>query len=332
MNILFVCKASVDIGFGHLIRSRTLAIALSNTYNDVNIDFNLVGNSTFSELLRNVPFPINIVQSENEIILQKDCNVVILDMLEAEKEFLQKVKKKSKILVSLSPVFNNFPFIDILFNRTKYLGKTEVPKFVYAGLEYSIVQENCKKISTASYERNLQLEYFPIAISMGGGDAANRTLQCLKELKKCKVPATFWVLLGEGYQHSYDELVAEIKRDTVHEVLLVKTNKNMWHILSNCLLLTILGGVTAYEAAYAGIPTLIYNDKPDREFLVKELVENNVAFDFSDWRKITKKIEELYSQKKELLMMHIMSKDIIVNKAHMMIYEKLKEHLTDIID
>src|SRR5690606_13803362 len=101
----------------------------------------------------------------------------------------------------------------------------------FASLDYAIIQENCKNIRTSAYEDNLELQHFPIAISMGGGDAANKTLSVLRSLKKCPVPATFWVMLGEGYKHSFDKLVNEIISDSKHEIILARANKSMWQIL-----------------------------------------------------------------------------------------------------
>jgi spore coat polysaccharide biosynthesis predicted glycosyltransferase SpsG len=294
----------------------------------VNIRFCAIGSQNLVQLLRGVKYEYEVYVDESDLTLQNKYDVAVLDMLETSDELLLQLKLHTKLLVSLSPVYNKFPEIDILFHRTKYFATSKgEPKNIYSGFEYAIIQEHCKKISTSRYENNLQLEYFPVAISMGGGDAANLTLQCLKELKKCKVPATFWVLLGEGYKYSYDELVDEIRRDSLHEILLVKTNQSMWHILQNCLMMIIPGGVTAYEAAYAGIPTIIYEKNPNNNFLLKELSENNVSFIYDNWQNTREKLEYLYQRKKELLLMHINSKELFGNVAHKLIYEKLCYHL-----
>lgn len=328
MKLIFICKASTETGFGHLIRARSLANSLSSYRNDVVIQFVLIGESNLVQLLHNVSYPVQIVNDENEINIRESYDAAILDMLATTVEFLSTLKKHTKLIASLSPVFNHFSHVDVLFHRTRYLKlKDDKPKQIYSGIEYTIIQDNCRKIGTGQYDKNLQLENFPVAISMGGGDAANLTLECLNELKKCKVPATFWVLLGEGYKFSYDELVAEIRNDSFHEILLVKTNKSMWQVLENCLLMIIPGGITAYEAAYAGIPTLVLNKTVESDFLVRELSENQVSFGFENWSQIREKVEELYHKRKELLLMHIHSKDLINGKAYEKIFQKLQEHL-----
>lgn len=331
MRLVFICKASTDIGFGHLIRSRSLAKSLCTFRADIEIRFFAIGDKSLEPLLKKSPYSVEIVKSEQELVFNEKCDVVFLDMLKTSDRFILKLKASSRLLVSLSPVFDHFGDIDILFHRTKFFHtQNQSPRHIYAGLEYTIIQEHCQKISTGQYERKLKYEYFPVAISMGGGDAANLTLECLKELKKCKVPATFWVLLGEGYKFSYDDLVKEIKEDSTHEILLVKTNQSMWHILENCILMIIPGGVTAYEAAYAGMPTIIYNRNAESSFLMKELNEKKVALNFKSWVSIRKKIEDLYHKKKDLMLMHIHSRDLIQGNAHEKIWEKLSIHLEQI--
>lgn len=332
MKLIFICKASTEIGFGHLIRSRSLANSLSLHKPDVSITFFAIGDISLKQLLNNTSYPVHIIKSEQDLVFTGNCDVAVLDMLTIGDKALNEIRSGSKLLVSLSPVFNHFTAIDILFHRTKYFHSQQEchPKNIYSGLEYTIIQEHCQKISTAQYERKLQHEYFPVAISMGGGDAANLTLDCLKELKKCNVPATFWVLLGEGYKFSYDELVKEIRKDSNHEILLIKTNQSMWHILENCILMIIPGGVTAYEAAFAGMPTIIYNKNASSSFLMKELHEEKVAMNYRTWPAIRKKIESLYSKKKDLLLMHIRSKNLIEGKAYEKIYDKLSFHLDQI--
>ena len=36
--------------------------------------------------------------------------------------------------------------------------------------------------------------------------------------------------------------------------ILAKTNRSMWRVLGNCSLAILAGGVTSYEAAFAGCP------------------------------------------------------------------------------
>ena len=240
MKILFLSKASTKIGFGHLIRSKTLANGFAEINKDLEIDFITVGDDSVQKMLVSSPFFVKVFSTENEIQITKNYDLVFFDMMEISDKKFNEIKKRSKLLISLSPIFNKQPEVDVLFHRTKYIDDVDLPEKVYAGLNFSIIQKDCKKIGAGLYEDNLNSSSFPVAISMGGGDAPNKTLRVLKSLKKCKVPATFWVMLGEGYQYSYDDLVNETKTDTNHEIILSNTNKSMWQILKNCLTLLLI--------------------------------------------------------------------------------------------
>jgi spore coat polysaccharide biosynthesis predicted glycosyltransferase SpsG len=326
--MLFLCKASTRIGLGHLVRSRTLAMGLKSLNFDSEIDFILIGDKDFDKLFLSADIKPVIIDSEKKLDLKMNYDVIFFDMMHLSSRVFNLTKKKAKLTVSLSPIFNHLKEVDILFNRTKYIDENNLPNNVYADLEYSIIQNDCKKISAGTFEENLKLSTFSIAISMGGGDAANRTFKLLKTLKKCKVPATFWVLLGEGYKHSYDKLINEIKSDTIHEIILVNTNKNMWQILRNCILFILPGGITSYESVYAGLPSINFLEDESNYFLIQELVESGVCsycgvFNEKNMLNLNKKIEALYCDRSQLMEMHIKSKNLIKENSFLKIHDIL---------
>ena len=141
-------------------------------------------------------------------------------------------------------------------------------------------------------------------------------------------------MLGEGYKHSYDQLISEIKKDSDHEIILAKANKSMWQILKNCILAILPGGITTYEAAYAGLPTLNLLENEKSYFLIKELEEKKVCLyngkiNPENIEKVNDTIEHLYHNRKELLMMHINSKQLIPNMSASNIYNKCVEILKE---
>ncbi len=318
MKILFLCKASSKIGLGHLIRSRSLATQILQQAPNIQLEFKVIGEPLVKRLLFDVAFNYEIYANEESCVIEGRYTVCFFDMIKASNSFFETASSQADLTVSLSPVFDKMSRVDILINRTRYhnLKEDDLPKHIFASLDYAIIQENCKNIRTSAYEDNLELQHFPIAISMGGGDAANKTLSVLRSLKKCPVPATFWVMLGEGYKHSFDKLVNEIISDSKHEIILARANKSMWQILKNCILAILPGGITTYEAAYAGLPTLnIFNNESNR-FLIRELEEAGVCLyhgidSEENLINLNKTIESLYHNRKQLMEMHLNTKGLI---------------------
>ncbi len=330
MKVLFLCKASTETGLGHLIRSRSLAIKFHQNLRHVG-EVKFIGIGTrkiIGRLLGQSTFETDIVDNEQQIQLEKLYDIIFFDMLTIEEKAVNYLKQYGKFLVSISPIFNCMKEMDLLFHRSKHINLSEgnVPKKILASLKYAVIQENCSRISTARYEENLENQNFPIAISMGGGDAANKTLTLLKSLKNCKIPATFWVMLGEGYQYSYDSLINEIGKDSQHEIILAKTNKSMWEILKNCVFAILPGGITTYEAAYAGLPTINFSENPGKEFIIRELLEEQVCLLAGDLtsenlNNLNDQLKTLYNDRVELMKMHLNSKKVLDGKGADRIFE-----------
>jgi len=330
MTITVCCKASTRIGLGHLIRSSSFVNQILAVRNDIVFRYILIGDPAFKKLITTSGLHVSCYTSEHDVTVELS-DIVIFDMMSIETELLEKFKRSTKKTVIFSPLFNHFEQMDYYFGRTKYLDfeQSAYPNMtIYAGLEYAIIQENCRPISAGTFEDNLNASHFPIAVIMGGGDATNKTLNVLKALKKCRVPATFWVMVGEGYKHSIDELVDEIRKDTTHEIILAKTNKSMWRILNNCVLCILPGGITTFEAVYAGLPTINFFDHDSQRFLLTELVEHGAAYDFGVYShdtlsRVSDFIEEMYVNRKQLLKIHVNTKTLIDNQGSQRILNKL---------
>lgn len=334
MKILFIFKGSTEIGLGHVIRSTTLARNVIKTNPSYDVKLALLGDGSLKKIFFDIDYESYLLKDDLSCPPQDSWDVVFIDMIDISLEMFSFLRKNSRLIVSLSPVFNRMNDVDILFTRTSYHGIDESASKVkiYAGLEYSIISDACLKIGAGTYEEILGKPTLSVAVSMGGGDAANKTLGILQEIKKCRVPTTFWVMLGEGYQFSYDHLVGEIARDTHHEIILARTNRSMWQILKNCALVILPGGITTYEAAYAGLPSVNLFSNFDQVYLVKELEEKGVCLSLGVLSepyngKINNTIESLYHNKKNLMQMHINSKDLIDGKASERILEKCRIYI-----
>ncbi len=319
---------------GHLIRSRTFAQAIVKERADLEIEYIAIGDNLVSSLLQNLAVPVSYYSTEKEVKISGNYDLAFFDTIHLNDDLFLKIKESSALCISLSPIFDHMPKVDILFNRTRYI----LPEYEalsihkYLGLEYTLIQSNCTKINPLLYQANLDRVNFPIALSMGGGDAPNKTLRFLKSLKKCKIPATFWVMLGEGYGHSYDELIQEIKKDSTHEIILAKTNQSMWHILSNCVLAILPGGITSYEAIYAGLPTINIVDNPMSYFLLQEPEERKACFyggilNDETLDKLNTTIESLYEDRSQLLSIHQAAQNLIDDRAGIRILKICQTHL-----
>lgn len=278
MNITLVCKGGVNTGLGHLHRTISF-IEDAKQFADFTIIAILDrGLEILFKDIANVNFIYNEVDLEKTVLgISNNAEHCIIDCVELDTHNQQFLRSRFRKIISLSPVFNNYEIVDVLFTR---FTEHNYPKNVqvFSGLQYSIFNTHCRQILNDEYERALGEKPLTIAISMGGVDAPNKSLKILEVLAQLKIDLTIWVLLGEGYSHSYQSLVDAIGKDSNHEIVLAKTNRSMWKILSNCSLAIFAGGLTTFEAIYAGLPTInIFEKEIHQSIISKEIIEKQVS-------------------------------------------------------
>jgi spore coat polysaccharide biosynthesis predicted glycosyltransferase SpsG len=276
---LFICRGSVRDGLGHVIRSRRVATALKNL---AIIKMVVIGDDSVENLLINQDLDYAITPYEQRALnhfRHFAPDVVVFDLMKFEESHFEAIRSACQT-VSLSPIFNCLACVDLMFHRTRIRGKDwpadSSGPVIRCGLEFAIISDHCQKIAEEMYCSNLEHETLSVAISMGGGDAANKTLAILSKVKDVPDKVLFWALLGEGYAHSYQDLVHCI-RGSKHEIILAKTNDSMWRILNTCSLAILAGGTTTYEAVYAGLPSVNTLETEEHYFLVQELVERGAC-------------------------------------------------------
>jgi spore coat polysaccharide biosynthesis predicted glycosyltransferase SpsG len=315
-RLLLACRASATDGLGHLIRTRALAERIPAS---VDAELVVIGDALAAPLLEGLGVPAAIVDQDDALLEHAAAmqpEAVVLDMMSLDAAVFSRLADRA-LTVSLSPVFDHLDAVDLAFNRTRYeaAGLATAPNRRY-GLEYAIVRSNVDRIDTGLFRRQLARERLAVAVSMGGADAPNRTLRVLEGLRSLPAPATFWVLLGEGYGHSYHELVDAVRLDRRHEVILAKTNQSMWTILGNCSLAILAGGVTTYEAVYAGLPSINLFTSESHGFLVRELEEAGTAlngglFDDEGLARLDATVAALGADRDRLFDMHVASRGLL---------------------
>ncbi|MDP6448197.1 MAG: hypothetical protein QGG36_25440 [Pirellulaceae bacterium] len=280
LRVLFVCRGSTRDGLGHVMRSRSVAKEMSRL---ASVRMLVVGDDYVDSLLVDRGLQYSVAASEDAVgsaLDELQPNVVVFDALEFSADTIAAARRQA-LTVSLSPVFNFLAEMDLIFHRTAQHGEGwdfagNGPQ-VRCSLDYAVVRENCVRISEEEFRGNLQQERLGVAISMGGADAGNKTLQMLKALALVPRPLLIWTLLGEGYVHSYEALVDCVRESTQHEVILAKTNNSMWRVLRTCCLAVLAGGTVTYEAAFAGLPSINLFESRKHVFLVRELAERGVC-------------------------------------------------------
>ena len=323
IRVALICRGSAQIGLGHVMRCRTIAAAMSGLA-DVHVitlgDFEVCAN-----LLRPlVPFTHAASDSAAlRITRRHGADTIVFDMLEFDPEVFKRIADQVTT-VCLSPIFNLLDQVDLAFSRAASPTHQELMSrgrpVMRVGCQYTTISPHCRRVETDVYCRGLEMEPLAVAIAMGGADAPNHTLRILEAIRHLDAGILSWVMLGEGYTHSYQRLIDCMRADHRHEIILAKTNNSMWRILSGCSVAILAGGITTFEAAYAGIPSIIALSHDRDRFLIHELIDTGACtcagapFDRA-LGNVASELAYLNAHRKELLAMHVRCKELLDNKG-----------------
>jgi spore coat polysaccharide biosynthesis predicted glycosyltransferase SpsG len=338
IRILFVCRGSTKDGLGHVMRSRAVAAVATR---QMSVRMAVIGEPYVQSLLNDSGLDFEIFQNEESVLnLIKEFTpeIIVCDALKIPDSIVKVAKQEGQLLVGLSPVCDKLDAMDLLFHRTIYAGKwnfnCQTAPRIYAGLEYTVVRENCLQISEETYRQSLQQNPLAICVSMGGADAENKTLQTLRALRRINSPLLIWTFLGEGYAHSYEKLVQCVQQDHRHEIILAKTNNSMWRVMKTCSLALLAGGTVTYEAVFAGLPSINLFDSANHMFLIRELVEKEIAlsagFPLQDALDVAMaNVSYLEKNRDQLLKMHQKTRGLIDNLGCQRMVDEMVKHLAD---
>lgn len=276
MKVLFITRGSINDGLGHVTRSRAVA---AEFIGKAEISFLVIGDGCGAALLEGYGFDFVADADESHALSVArafGADIVFLDLLRLNSDFVRELSSRSTT-ISLSPIFDSIGEVTCVFHRTVYQNPAwpKGPEY-RCGLQYAVVSSHCRRVSEEIFEMHSKDTPLSIAVSMGGTDAANKTISVLERLRKYPSPLLIWLLLGEGYVHSYQELV-DLMRGSEHEIILAKTNDSMWRVLHLVSLTILAAGTTTYEAAYAGLPSINLMERHENGFLIRELVEKRAA-------------------------------------------------------
>lgn len=332
MRIFILTEGSEKTGLGHLYRVKTFALnCLKN--DSVELKIRSFVDKKLESIFRDLD---NYIVNPKAKLIQEikafSPNFVIFDLLEIDNQLFGEINGLGIKLVSLSPIFSHLSAVDYLFTRGNLL-VPEGPQ-VFSGMEYVIIGNHVKRIPEELYRMNIESSQLPIAITLGGTDAPNKTLKVLKTLVRYDKSLLIWVLLGEGYRHSYTELVNVIRENSQHEIILARTNNSMWNILQNTVLAITAGGLTAYEAAAAGLPTINIVANKTHLNLLSELFEKGVSFNsgvFPDFNEndLLNYIDGFDKDRMKLINLYIQTKNIHKKLTNNEILNKLIEIKND---
>lgn len=310
-------RSSIQDGLGHLVRSLCVAKELARS---VPVHVVRIGDGSGAHLVAEAGLPsIECLGDEDAatLVLSSGARLCIFDTLRFDASCFDRISRMTTT-VSLSPEFSCLEATDHLIHRTEHedprWNKTHGFPRIHKGLRYTVLPSWLKRIPERIYREQASEDRLAVAISMGGADASNRTLALLDLLSEAPCSLVVFIALGDAYTHSYETLLRHAEHNR-QEVIVVKSNESMWRVLRTASLLLCAGGLTTYESAYVGIPSINVLRRNEWGYLFEELTEAGACVTVpagKDSLKTTMRhVAKLYRNRSSLFAMHAATKGLV---------------------
>lgn len=272
MNFCFRVDAGNKIGMGHLTESICLADSLRSRTNG-EIVFLVNRFAPALDTIKRSGYEYHIVregldaQENAEIVLdwirKNDVQVVIVDLLNVENTYLQKLKNSAaKLVVILDDAEHRQVVGDLVinFNITQdekfYLVLPPSGTNYLIGPKYMLLPEELHEIWKK--EKTLPETCGTIFVNQGGGDPYGLTMKIIKELERLNLKQKVIVVVGDAVSNKHKtelkSIMPKLKNNYQFEWGIKP--ERMYQLMSQSDIALTAAGNTLYELAIFGVPPI----------------------------------------------------------------------------
>ncbi len=318
-KIAIVCKASFSWGMGHVYRQVRLGRVLRNR--GLDIEFFLSDHSPSLELLQKENFLFKIIANEDNLPAQMDRNfdLVILDIQDTKKAFISALRERSRKVMSFEDLGEGRNYVDLLVDcnldpqkarkETQNL-KPEVNTLF--GLSYSVLTEEFRQYHQRKKVFTPNLE--SLLVTMGGTDPNHLTLQLAKCFLQAKKETSITFVAGPGFKDTPS--LIELASSRISFMVLCQPD-NMAELLFNHQAVCCSGGVTLHEALAVGTPAFVISQVEHQLEKTRPLEKLGAAVDLGLAKDFDpKKISQIWNRTQDQLeRMSVKGKELVDGKG-----------------
>lgn len=293
-RILVRVDGAKTIGLGHVYNMLTILNYFRNEEILILMDNNKkMGIEKFKEYLYNVKTFSDQKQLFN-IIREFDPQIIFNDILNTKISYMKKLKKTNSVIVNFEDLGQGRKFANYVINPI-YSAK-KIAKNEYYGYKFSCVRDEFRL-----WQKNfIRKDVEQIAISFGGTDPKNKTVQVLKIIRHI-VPKTvkIKVILGFGNKHkkTITNIVRKMNNDGFNLEIIEKSDFLAKHFIESDFAI-VSNGRTTFEVAAAKVPIIAISVN-EREKMHSFVNEVNVGFSI----KLDSKLDEKQLERTIIKMM-----------------------------
>lgn len=255
MSLSFITFGGGEIGTGHLFRCLNIAKWVNDIRLDIDVSFYVLDIGLESQLKS-----VEIIKSRSNYkvsqinlnsLSELNFNVVVSDLLSTPEKVAKILRKNSKFIVSIDNTCSSRVYSDVNINPLYYkVASKYKTKYDYIGPQFHITSSKFKYLKSR-YRKEVK----NLLITQGGADPFNLTYNIISDLefiKKSYKNIKIHVLLGPAYRHTKPLLKYKNYKNIIFHTNVI----NMGDFLKNMDIVISSIGITAFEVAEMGIPSI----------------------------------------------------------------------------
>jgi UDP-2,4-diacetamido-2,4,6-trideoxy-beta-L-altropyranose hydrolase len=321
-KILIITVASNKYGYGHLNRSLNLKSYLNKKFIIKIINFTNEQPKkffTFSFMKVNKILNKSLFLKYDKIILDISNNKIF-----KEKKFIKTLsfltiefKKKIILIDSIGrEMLNNYKKIHFstlicpyfFSNQLKFKKRKKVKYLI--GEKFIILPSSYENVKI----KNLNKKIENLMISCGGSDQSHNSLKILEFLEKLNIRLRINIVVGPFFSKELKLKIDNFKQISYNKIKIYNNQKNLKKVISNSQICIISSGLTKYETASTGLPSIVFCENKKQQILNKSYEKRNISLNIgmiNNLNKYKAKIIKLMNSSQKLKDFNIKSKKTI---------------------
>lgn len=249
-RIVFNVIGSIEIGMGHIYHS----LALAHEITDHEVIF--VCDEKYKiavDKIAAMDYKVISTKNVEETIIKLDPNIVINDILNTKKNYINNLKNNNIKVVNFEDLGEGSKYADLVFNELYDTPQLEGKSYCW-GYKYLALRDEFYDAKPHDFINDVK----EIMITFGGTDQNNLTLISLKAvLDICKKREIVINIVCGGAYKFRDELESFISKSGYNKINLNFASGVISKIMEKTQLAISSNGRTVYELADMNIPSII---------------------------------------------------------------------------
>ena len=304
--MLIRCDGDPLIGFGHVVRCLALADELRDRYGCV-VDFAVMQGSQGVVQIEakgyRVFHPADDIEFSDEdkwlqeLIAKNQHHVLIMDVrTNLKTEAVQSIRESGVVIVTIDDTSPRRLHADLAFYppvpQVDCLDWTGFTGELFIGWDWVILRpqftQSARRARASRSEAELQIQAknrpLTLLVTMGGSDPAGLTLMALEGLEQIGINLRVLIVIGGGFMH--ETALNELLGATKKRYEICRNVTDMASLMTEVDVAVASFGVTAYELAAMGVPTIHLCLTPDHATSCQAFVTAEMAISLGEYGKV----------------------------------------------